>query len=131
MSRDICAVPGCGRFVRCLGLCHAHHMQFLKHGKITHIHIRERGGPPVHCTVCGKVAKYRKKQLCDYHYHRQLKRKPCTVIENGVPCGEPIVGRGLCNTHYLRWWRYGDVTVNKGWGPEYHEKRKLLTVSDM
>jgi hypothetical protein len=28
-------------------------------------------------------------------------------------CPRPVKGRGLCNKHYKRWWRYGDVELRR------------------
>ena len=33
-------------------------------------------------------------------------------------CESPVVGRGWCNKHWLRWRRYGDPTMGLSYGPE-------------
>jgi group I intron endonuclease len=35
--------------------------------------------------------------------------RTCVIIENGVPCGKPVVGRNMCSKHYSRWDRHGDA----------------------
>lgn len=37
----------------------------------------------------------------------QLGLAPCTVIERSAECGKPVVGNGLCSTHYARLRRHG------------------------
>ncbi len=34
--------------------------------------------------------------------------KACTIVEEGVPCGLPVLAREMCSTHYQRWHRNGD-----------------------
>lgn len=38
-------------------------------------------------------------------------RPTCTVEENGVRCGKPNKGHGLCQMHLRRWKLYGDPLV--------------------
>ncbi len=32
----------------------------------------------------------------------------CVVIDGGIICGKPAIGRGMCSKHYNRWWKHGD-----------------------
>ena len=55
-----------------------------------------RGGP---CSQC-----------VERHYvpPRERKRRPPTVCSIDG-CDSPIIARGWCSAHYMRWYRYGDV----------------------
>jgi hypothetical protein len=111
-----CAVPRCGRTIYALGLCTGHYQQFNRMGRITSLDIRPRNTRIKPCGVngCTAAAVYVTQGLCRKHYRIRLKRPPCTI----EGCDHPQVGKGLCNMHYLRVRRYGDPSVNKGWGPE-------------
>lgn len=37
----------------------------------------------------------------------------CSVLENGTRCPRPVVARGWCNKHYVRWQRTGDPLGNR------------------
>lgn len=36
--------------------------------------------------------------------------KTCSVIVDGEPCGVSVHAHGMCNKHYRRWMKHGDVT---------------------
>jgi len=43
-----------------------------------------------------------------------VSKPTCSVIEDGVPCGNPRNARGWCAMHYQRWVRHGDPLAPTG-----------------
>lgn len=71
------------------------------------------------CAVADCKTPHRlKKGLCRMHYMRvqrtgstddpePRKRNTCSVVS----CNEHVKGHEMCETHYMRWYRHGDVTI--------------------
>lgn len=37
-----------------------------------------------------------------------MTKRTCDAVEDGTPCGKPVVARGWCSKHHKRWKRHGD-----------------------
>lgn len=48
---------------------------------------------------------------CHGEWHWQHGKKPTKIKKLCSVCGSKVVGRGLCNKHYLRYMKHGDVNV--------------------
>jgi hypothetical protein len=49
---------------------------------------------------------------------------PAECTEDG--CIDPVLARGWCNRHYLRWYRHGILELD-----EEHDRRRKLTREDV
>lgn len=112
----LCSVDGCGKARYCKGLCTKHY-QRLQQG-------RPMADPELMneiCSIdgCGKPTKAR--GWCAMHLWRfnthgdplTLAVKPEKPEHCSVDgCDNPPNGkRGMCNSHYLKWYRYGDPNI--------------------
>lgn len=112
-SDKICSVEGCGKRRYCRGMCTTHYQRFMKKGSIE--------GPSRHgaiCTIDGRGKPHKSNGLCAMHWWRlrhhgdpiKLPEKPekpdrcCVDGCDNAPTGK----RGMCNAHYLKWYKYGD-----------------------
>ncbi len=120
-----CIVQGCGRTHYGLGLCKAHLAQFHRHGKITNLIIQRRPKVSGTCSHpgCERPIKKAQLRLCELHYRRVFKaerEEKCSV--DG--CERPLHSRGMCMTHYSRWYRYGSPDIVNRWGQRKQRLRE-------
>lgn len=72
MSTKICSVEGCGRKVKCKGVCPMHYHRLQRYGDPTFISLRyARRGAICKIRNCGEKATAQ--ELCPKHYHRYRK----------------------------------------------------------
>ena len=114
-SDRVCSIQDCGKPVRARGWC------------VNHYALWERNGSPVKkpaksplCEIDGCGKKRKSARYCSMHQWRVLHHgsphtlapaKPPAPTKCGVEgCVSPPNGkRGMCNAHYIRDYRYGDV----------------------
>lgn len=121
MTRDICAIEGCGRPRHARGLCDPHYLRWSKNGDPDAG--RPIGGrrPDAVCSVENCDRKGYARGWCRMHYARWQRNgdaqtaqtirdhvSVCTV--DGCDSGGKLV-HGMCNKHYHRWRTHGDTSV--------------------
>lgn len=107
MAGGLCSFGGCGRAVKCKGLCGGHYQQQLAGRQMSPLgSSRIRGS----CSFEGCDRPHRAKGYCNTHRIQHLGGKPLTPIRAVAAaghrtscsfegCEKPINGRGLCGTH--------------------------------
>jgi hypothetical protein len=134
-----CEIQDCPDPVKAHGWCRAHYGRWQRHGDP--LAGRRRPEPGRTCTADGCNEPIRRNALCNLHSQRlrikgdpfadqprqvRLRRSNEGLLCSEADCGEQVVARDLCRTHYLRWWRTGNprrVRVPKSQRPELFVER--------
>lgn len=109
-----CHASGCWDEARVRGYCSKHYQAARAEGKF--------GGTPCSEWPCEAVAVTR--GYCSPHYHtarrdgtlpdaEDNKHKQCPGDGEGDVCWGVVKARGLCNTHYVKWYRNKKKEVRK------------------
>lgn len=112
-SRTPCTIRGCDRLARAKGLCSRHYQQARKTQEAA------LGRAAVDRSEAGLLA--------------QISWQPGSTLCGVEGCGRPARTRHLCDWHYARWWRTGQVgppgPLPKGPRPERHVGPRACSVA--
>jgi hypothetical protein len=141
MRDDTCSVDGCGSPGQLRrGMCNMHYLRFRAHGSTDkpspHCpkgHTVVIGGDGSgHCAACEQLREAQPAELC--------------TIDD---CTDPVLARGWCRKHYLRWYKLGstdtpprftektcsvdgcdDTAIKHGWCGKHHARWKRHGTTD-
>ena len=113
-TEKVCSFDGCGRKIRCRGLCRAHYDQMRDGTSLAPIRsLTARGSE---CSFEGCTRPQQSRLLCSSHYLQDLSGRKLSPIRNWTNrggqctakgCADAVHCSGLCKRHYEVRKRYG------------------------